>query len=447
MLGERELRQIAGKVLALSEADQTEVFVMTNESALTRFANNYVHQNVSESNRQVNVRVVQGKKIGVAQTNDLSDEGLKRVVENARTIARFQLDNADFKSLPGVEDAGTPPGTVGFAESTAGATPELRADGAGVVCRLAQESGLTAAGAFSTSAQEIAVANSLGVWAYDNVTMANLLTVVMGDNSSGYADITSKDVGEIDAERVAREAVGKAVRSKDPIDIEPGEYTVVLEEYALADLLEWLSYSGGFGATALQEGRTFLKPGEQITGPNINVYDDATDPRGLPISLDFEGVAKRRVDLIQNGVACSPVYDSYTAGKEEGRRSTGHALPAPNPFGPFPIHLFMAPGDTPREELATGIERGIWVSRFHYLSIVHPLLTILTGMTRDGTFLIENGEITHPIKNLRFTQNILEAWQRCTLSDSLKLQRGYFGGTMVPAARIESFKFVSGTSF
>lgn len=447
MLGERELKQIADKVLALSEADQTEVLVMTDESALTRFANNYVHQNVSESNRQVNVRVVQGKKIGVARTNDLSDEGLRRVVENARTIARFQRENADFKSLPGPEDAGARVETQGFVARTASATPEMRAEAAGTVCRLASDNALVAAGAFTTNAQELAVANSLGVWAYDMVTLANMLTVVMGGNSSGYADRTSKDVGDIDAEELAREAVGKAVRSKDPVDVEPGEYTVVLEEYALADVLEWLSYSGGFGATAMQEGRTFLKPGEQITGSNINVYDDATDPRGLPISLDFEGVAKRRVDLIGDGVAREPVYDSYTAGKEEGKRSTGHALPAPNPYGPFPIHLFMAPGDTPKDDLVKGIERGIWVSRFHYLSIVHPLLTILTGMTRDGTFLIEDGEITRPIKNLRFTQNILEAWQHCTLADTLKLQRGYFGGTMVPAVRIDSFKFVSGTSF
>src|SRR5205823_592749 len=149
----------------------------------------------------------------------------------------------------------------------------------------------------------------------------------------------------------------------------------------------------------------------QITGGNISIYDDGNDLRGLPVGIDFEGVAKQRVDLISGGVAGEPVYDSYTAGRQEGKHSTGHALPAPNNYRPIPINLIMEGGDTPKQELIKGVERGIWVTRFHYLSVVHPLLTILTGMTRDGTFLIENGEITQPIKNLRFTQNILEAWQ------------------------------------
>jgi PmbA protein len=448
MLGEREIKRITDRVLGLSDADQTEAVFWGDTSALTRFANNYIHQNVAETNTTVSVRVVVGKKIGVASTNDLSDDGLQKVVRNAATIARFQLDNDDFKSLPTPEDAGESSATgTGYIEATASASPELRADGVGAICRLASENGLTAAGAFATGAQELAAANSLGVFSYANVTSANLLTVIMGGNSSGYADRTSKDVGEIDAEEVAREAVGKALRSKDPITVEPGEYTVVLEEYAMSDLLTWMGYTGGFSALALQEGRSFLKPGEKITGDNITIYDDGNDPRGLPLPMDFEGVAKRRIDIIERGVGGSPVYDSYTAGREEGKRSTGHALPAPNTWGPFAINLFMEGGDTPKEELVRGIERGIWVTRFHYLGVVHPLLTILTGMTRDGTFLIENGEITRPIKNLRFNQNVLEGWKEATLSSTLKLQKGWVGATMVPAARIERFTFASGTSF
>ncbi len=448
MLGEAKIREITDKVLRMSEADQTEVMFFGDTNALTRFANNYIHQNVAEINTQVNIRLVMGKKIGVASTNDLSDAGLKKAVEHATTITRFQLENADFKSLPARKEAGQSAQGKGYVEATAAATPEMRAAGAGVICRLAAESGLTAAGAFSTSAQELAVANSLGVFGYDTFTTSNLLTVVMSENSSGYADCASKDVQEIDAEAAGREAVGKAARSKDPVAIEPGDYTVILEEYAMADLLEWLNLTGGFSALALQEERSFLKKGEQITGGNITIYDDGNDQRGLPVGIDFEGVAKRRVDLISNGVAGEPVYDTYTAGKEEGKHSTGHALPAPNTYGPIPINLIMEGGDTPKQELIKGVERGVWVTRFHYLSVVHPLLTILTGMTRDGTFLIENGEITRPIKNLRFTQNILEAWRDATLSDSLKLRKGeLIGSLMVPAARIEKFKFVSGTSF
>jgi predicted Zn-dependent protease len=446
MLGDQAIKRVTDRVLSLSKADQTEVLFFGGSSALTRFANNYIHQNVAETNTQVSIRMVMGKKIGVASTNDLSDAGLEKAVENAATITRFQLDNPDFKSLPTPQDAGRATHGKGFVEATAGTTPEMRADGAKAICELATEKGLTAAGSYETDTQEIGVANSLGVFAYDIITSSNLLTVVMGSNSSGYADSTSKDVREINPEAVAREAVGKAIRSKDPVEIEPGDYTVVLEEYAMSDLIGYLAYMG-FSALAVQEERSFLKKGERITGDNVSVWDDGADPRGMPLGIDFEGVAKQRVDLIKEGVAGDPVYDSYTAGREPGKRSTGHALPAPNTFGPFPANLFMAAGNTPKEKLAEGIERGIWVTRFHYLGIVHPLLTILTGMTRDGTFLIENGEVTRPIKNLRFNQNVLEAWQNACFSDTLKLQKGFIGGNMIPAARIEKFTFASGTSF
>ena len=446
MLGENKIREIAGRVLGMSEADQTEVVVWGTDSALTRFANNYIHQNVLETNATVSARVVLGKKIGVASTNDLSDDGLRRVLENARAIASFQRENADFRSLPTPEEAGTPR-PVAFIEATAGATPEIRADGVGVICRLAGENGLMSAGAFSTEAQELGVANSLGLFSYGRGTAANLLTVVMGENSSGYADRASIDVGQIDAEEVAREAVGKALRGKDPVSVEPGEYTVVLEEYAMGGLLEYLALSGGFSANAVQEGRSFLREGEQLTGENITVFDDGADPRGLALGMDFEGVAKRRVNLIEGGMSGSPVYDSYTAGRED-KSSTGHALPPGFPWGPMPLNLFLEPGNTPKERLAEGIERGIWVTRFHYMGVVHPLKAIITGMTRDGTFLIEKGEVTRPIKNMRFNQPVLEGWRDAVLGDRLKLQKGFlFGSAAAPAARIEKFRFASGTSF
>jgi predicted Zn-dependent protease len=446
MLGEHQMKRIADKVLSLSKADQTEAVLWVENSALTRFANNYIHQNVAETNHRLNVRVVFGKKVGVASTNDLSDRALERVVDSACTIARLQPDNPDFTSLPDREEAGTQlaPGR-GFAESTASATPELRADAVGVICAMAKDKGLVASGSFSTTTQELAVANSLGVFAFDTFTVTDLLTVVMSDSSSGYAERVSKDVADIDPEQVGREAVDKAVRGKNPVSLEPEEYTVVLEEYAMGDMLGYLSWMG-FSALAVQEQRSFLKAGEKITGDNITIYDDGADLRGLPLAVDFEGVAKQRVDIITNGVARQPVYDSYTAHRE-GRRSTGHALPAPNTYGPLPLNLYMQAGHTPKEELVKGIERGIWVTRFHYMNVVHPLKTILTGMTRDGTFLIERGEVTRPIKNLRFNQSVLEAWQAATLSDTLILQKGFISGLMVPAARIERFRFVSGTSF
>jgi predicted Zn-dependent protease len=190
--------------------------------------------------------------------------------------------------------------------------------------------------------------------------------------------------------------------------------------------------------------------GERITGETITIWDDGHDPRGLALPFDFEGVSKQRVMLIENGIAKNVVYDSFTAGREEGQDSTGHSLPAPNTFGPVPVNLFMAPGEATKAEMLASTEHGIWVTRFHYTNPVHPIKTVLTGMTRDGTFLIENGEITRPLKNLRFTQSILEAFSRATmLGRDLKLLKAGWGNfaRCVPAAKIEAFEFTGTTEF
>jgi len=446
MLGKGKIRDITDRVLALSTADQTEVLLLGEESGLTRFANSYIHQNVAECNAELRVRVVVGKKVGVASTNDLSDEALQRVVETALTVASFQQENPDFTSLPQPAPLSK---VSGFVERTAAFTPEARAKAVGVICRLAREKDLTASGAFTTATYELAVANSLGVFAYYPTTLADLNTVIMSDDSSGYADATSLDVAEIDPEAVATEAVGKAIRSRDPQEIEPGEYAVVLEEYAVADLLLHLSILG-FGALAVQEKRSFMcdRFGERIMDERISIWDDGLDPKGLPMPFDFEGVPKQRVDLIERGVAKAVVYDTYTAGREEGKTSTGHALPAPNTFGPIPFNMFMQPGVATKEEMLASTERGIWVTRFHYTNPVHPLKTIITGMTRDGTFLIEDGELARPIKNLRFTQSILEALSRVEMvGETTKLERAFLGAISVPALRIEGFNFTGTTQF
>jgi predicted Zn-dependent protease len=245
--------------------------------------------------------------------------------------------------------------------------------------------------------------------------------------------------------------VNKALRSSNPTDIVPGSYTVILEEDAVADMLFTLGYLG-FGALAVQEGRSFMggRFGDQITGENISIWDDGHDPRGLMLPFDFEGVPKQRVVLINRGIAEGVVYDSFTASREEGKVSTGHSLPAPNTFGPYPMHLFMAPGQSTKEDMLASTERGIWVTRFHYTNPVHPIKTVLTGMTRDGTFLIEEGRITRPLTNLRFNQSILEAFgQAEMLGSELKLVKSDWGSTAacVPAAKLHSFRFTGGTEF
>ncbi len=446
MLGKEKLKVIADRVLGFSGADQTEVMIVGVDEHLTRFAANRIHQNVSETDVTVRVRAVFGQRVGVASGNDMSDGALRQVVAAAETVARFQQDNPDFYSLPEAQPVQE---IAAYVAATAVCSPEQRAQGVATICTLSRDNGLQAAGAFSTEVQEMLVVNSLGVAAYHYGTVANLVTVIMSDDSSGYGAATAADVSTLDPEAVGRVAVDKALQSRHPTGIESGAYTVILEEAAVADMLSSLGFTG-FGALALQEGRSFMngRLGEPVTGENITIWDDGLDPRGLVLPFDFEGVPKQRVALIEKGVAQGVVYDSFTAGRESGKISTGHSLPAPNTMGPIPLNLFMTPGAATKVEMLASIERGIWVTRFHYTNIVHPVKTVLTGMTRDGTFLIENGQIARPLKNFRFTQSILETFGRVEmLSSECKLVKGFRGGMYVPAAKIHEFQFTGTTEF
>jgi PmbA protein len=448
LLGKERLVQIAQQVLGLSSADQTEVLIEGSDEQLTRFAANSIHQNVSETDVALRVRAVFGKKVGVASGNDLGDGALRRLVESAETVARLQPDNPDFRSLPeprAVQEQDA------YVEATAACTPERRARAVATICALATESGLQAAGAYSTSANELLVANSVGISAYHRRTIGQIMTVVMGETSSGYADQTALDVTDLDPEAVGRVAVDKALRGQNPTEIEPGTYTVILEEDAVASMISTLGYLG-LGALSVQEGRSFMNGrfGQAITGQQITIWDDGHDPRGVVQPFDYEGVPKQPVTLIKEGIARAVVYDSFTAGREEGKTSTGHSLPAPNTIGPLPRNLFLAPGGASKEDMLASTERGVWVTRFHYTNPVHPVKAVLTGMTRDGTFLIETGEIVRPLKNLRFTQGILEALAQAEmLGTELKRIVAGWGGsaTCVPALKIHGFRFTGTTEF
>jgi predicted Zn-dependent protease len=443
MIGPDAIRRITDRVLTASPADQTEVVVIAGEEQLTRFANNEIHQHVSETNAEIRIRAIIGQQIGVAATNDPSEAGLQRALDAAVAIAQHQPPNPQFTSLPTPQPI-TP--ADGWSQATADCMPQRRAEDVGTIIRLAEAQGLVAAGAFSTKTEEIAVANSLGVWAYHPGTHALINTVVMGE-ASGWAAAASRDISEIDVEAIGREACDKAVRSRNPQPLAPGAYPVVLESYAVAELLTYLNLIG-FGALALQEGRSPLELGQQQAAPNITVYDDGTDPTGLPMPFDYEGVPKQLVPLIKNGVSAGIVYDTQTAAKDR-QHSTGHALAAPNTYGPIALNLFIKPGGTPKAELVKGIERGVYVTRFWYVNIVHPKQSLLTGMTRDGTFLIENGEIVGPINNLRFTQSVLEALRNVQdISRETLLHRDFLGATYrTPALKIATFNFSSATEF
>ncbi len=424
-------------------ADQAEVLASAEHSALTRFANSEIHQNVAETNGRVSLRFVLGKRIGVASTDRVDEDSLRRLAGSARWIARHVEERPDFESLPG---PGPIPDVSGaYAESTASATPEQRAESVRAVIAAADAAGVLAYGSFSTSSETVAVANSLGIRAIQSRTSSQLLTVCMGpDGGSGYAESSAVDATAIDPGALGREAAERAKATRDPIAIEPGDYPVVLEEYAVVDLLDMLGYLG-FSALAVQEDRSFFEPGKRIGSDLVTIRDDGADPAGMPMSFDYEGVGKQPVTLVERGICRSVVYDSETAARE-GRTSTGHGLPAPNPYGPFPINMFMAAGSASREELIGGLDRGLLVTRFHYTNPVHPKLAIVTGMTRDGTFLVEGGRVVAPVRNLRFTQSYIAAMSGVSaVGRDRKVIKGFLGASVVPALRIDAFTFTGAT--
>jgi PmbA protein len=444
MLGESSIKQITDHVLALGKSGQTEVVLWATNGALTRFANNVIHQNVAETNTGLTVRVALGQRVGVASTNDVTDAGLARVVERAAELARLQSENTEFPGLP--EPAPITPAR-GFDEAAAGATPGLRAQTVGEICRQSQAAGVIAAGAFSTDTQEIAVANSRGVFCYHAATLCDLHTAATADSGNGYSQVTSWKLGDIAAEPVAREAVQKALRARNPQPLEPGTFTVVLEPYAALDMLENLNYVG-IGAQAVQEGRSWMNDriGQQVMSPSVNITDDGHDEAGWPLPFDFEGVPRQKVVIVEAGVPRGPVYDLTTA-RKEGKQSTGHALPPPNTYGPLAMNLAMFPGTATVEEMIRSTERGLYITRFWYTRVVHPRDCVITGMTRDGTFLIENGELTRPVKNLRFTQGYVPALAGTEMigKEARTLTGNFFGASRVPALKLREFEFTGAT--
>ncbi|MCI0890624.1 MAG: TldD/PmbA family protein, partial [Chloroflexi bacterium] len=291
---------------------------------------------------------------------------------------------------------------------------------------------------------EFAVANSLGTFAYQRDTLADVNTVIMSEHGSGHAERVSPDVADIDGEAIAKEAVDTALRNINQTELGPGEYDVVFQEYAVADILDFFAYLA-FGAQAYQEKRSFMagRIGEQVMGENITLYDDGLSLEGSPNPFDFEGVPRQPVTFVENGIAKGVVWDTYTAGKDQDdRETTGHALPAGSTFGPVPSNMFLTTGDATIEEMVESTKRGVYVSRFWYTRPVHPLNVVVTGMTRDGTFLIEDGKITSPIKNLRFTQSYLEAMNRVeAIGKDSMLHQAIAGVSRVPALKIAKWSF------
>ena len=440
-IGQDEAMAICEQALAASRADETEINLMASSEGLTRFASNYIHQSVGETDYRLVVRAALGNKVGVASTNDTSAEGVSEAARQAGMLAEVASPDEEYPGLPGPGEPPTPlTGFTATAEFDAG----RRAEAVGTCIEVARDRDQIAAGACSATVSAHAVANSHGVRAWQETTRANLRMVFSGDDSSGYADAHAEDASQIAPRVLAEAAAGRCARSAGPRSIEPGRLDVILEPAAVADLLLFLGMSA-FSGLAYHEGRSAIRDrlGEQVCGENISLVDDPLDPRGLRRAFDFEGVPCGRVELIADGVARAVVHDTRTA-RLENARSTGHAPPASSTYGPVPVNIFLRPGQATMDEMVSSVDHGLLVTRFHYTNLVDPSAAILTGMTRDGTFLIENGKLAGGVRNMRFTEAILEALSRAEIIGREGRLAPY---AWAPALLIRDFRFSGATEF
>ena len=451
MLDQDQARELTQGIINLCGKDSAELILIYKDHALTRFANNTIHQNVAELDFSVYLRLQLGKRVGKASTNHLDDKALEELIDHARANAAASPEDPDFPGFP--EGSDYKPISA-YDSPTANLSPAARADQVAIVCRLAEEKGLNASGAYSCGTNGFSVANSQGLFAFHLSTEADFQTVVMASDSSGRAQSSAWKVAEIDPESIAGEAIQKAESGQNPQIIQPGNYPVILDPYVTDDLLDMLNMSG-MGGQMVLDGRSWMNDriGDPIMSPQVNIWDDGLDPCGMPMPFDAEGTPKQKVDIISRGVAAGPVYDRATAVKA-GTQSTGHALPPYFPSflqdrGPLGLNLFMDSGKASLKEMISSTSKGLYITRFWYTRLVHPRDCIVTGMTRDGVFWVDQGEIAFPVKNLRFTQSYVDALANVeSIGSDIRLIKSEYGSyaKRVPALKLGGFNFTGVTA-
>jgi PmbA protein len=398
---------LGAQALAACKGEDAEVIVHRERSGLARFAGAEVHQPTLIENTVVQLRVARDSRVGSASTNRISDDAFEALARRAVEAADGSPTDPYFRGFAPPAEL---PEVDGFDAPTADLPAEEQAARAAAAIEAARPFG--AYGFFTSGLTELAVTSSTGAAAEQAMTDAVALVLAAGEDASGWAEQAGWSLDAVDTAAVAREAAEKAAATRGASELEPGAYAAVLHPYAFSELLDYFSLTS-LGALAYLEGASYFcdRLGERVFDPNISIRDDALDTRGLPKAFDFEGVPKRRVALVEDGVARGVVWDRRTAARAgEGQESTGHGLPAENArFGPLPLALSVAPGDaTSLEELTERVGEGIFVTRLHYLSVVNPREGVVTGMTRDGTFRIHDGKIAEPLVNLRFTVSVPE---------------------------------------
>ncbi|MBD3299413.1 MAG: hypothetical protein GF341_12205 [candidate division Zixibacteria bacterium] len=437
----RTLRAAVGR----SSAEQTELTFIGQREASTRFAENVIHQNMLSEDGRVTVRVVDNGRVAVSSTNDLSNDGLDSAIADAYAIAAFLETDASFPGL--VESPDARDGDAFFA-STAGYSAEDRALSVREIVDIAKRSQLETSGLYRLQTDRIAVVNSMGTEQYYQGTAAELSVSAADDDefAQGWGIGASRDVNRIESAAIGKTAVSRANRSRNPVAIEPGKYTVILEPAAVGQLLLFLGFLA-FSGKSYAQGRGILtgRMGEQVAGTNITIHEDPFMSAYPGVPFDYEGVPKRKVALIENGIARGVVHDRRSAAMA-GTESTGHALPADNPRGPYPKNMVMATGDASIDEMIKSTTRGLLITHFWYINYLNPMRTQISGSTRDGTFLVENGEITTPVENMRATPSILESFSNVEmLGNEPSIYPQYSVVMSVPAMRIIGMPFVEET--
>jgi predicted Zn-dependent protease len=444
LLSDSEMRRIAEKVFKLSDADETEVQISMVSDALTRFANNTIHQNVAEQVLNISVRTVLDGRTARATTNKVDEDSLRRVVEASKSLARSQPRNPELLPMPGPQRYGK---VSRFFENTAYATPADRARAVAKVALLAETRKQTAAGIFSTGAMQSAIVNSNGLFASHRQTRAEFSITVLESDSSGWAKANAPDLSQIYPDVLAKSASQKCSASRNPGEVPPGKWTVILEPSAVLDLVGFLFYD--FAGTAVADQRSCFnkRMGKKLMGDNISLYDDAYHPLQSGAPYDGEGIPRQKILLIDEGAPRNLVYSRATARKMKAK-PTGHGFPLPNDMGEAPMNLVFGGGNSSVEDMLKSTNRGILVTRLWYIRDVDPYEKVLTGMTRDGTFLVEGGRVTGGVRNFRFNQGVLEMLSNVEmLGPSVRAAGEESFEMVVPAMKVKNFNFSEVTKF
>jgi len=436
-----------------------EVMVQGGRSALTRFANNAITQNVSEEGCEVSVRVQMGGRTARATTNRLDEESLRRVVKQAEELARVQEEDLELLPMLTAAEQGSASPLERHCEETAEMSAGERAEQVAAMVGIARRSGLNSAGTYSCGESFEALFNSHGVARWHRQTLAEASVTMIAPDSSGWQKQNYPSAKRLDARALAEIAADKALRSAAPIEMPPGKYTVILEPSAVVDLIGFLA--ADFSGSALLEQRSCLngRLGTKLFGENISITDNVSHIGQTGPGFDGEGIARQELTLVENGVVRDIAMARGTAARikrselaeKVSARATGHGFSLPNEGGEAAANIvFKVANGTARtvQEMISGTERGLLVTRLWYIREVDAYEKILTGMTRDGTFVVENGRVGKGIRNFRFNQSVIQMLRQVLdLGNPMRACGEEAFDMVAPAMRVEGFQFTETTRF